>query len=51
MERKQAAQLIQEQMKILFAFAFSKVRNKEEAEAFYGYMWAVARNVKDLIRN
>ena len=32
MERKQAAQLIQEQMKILFAFAFSKVRNKEEAE-------------------
>ena len=20
-------------------------------EAFYGYMWAVARNVKDLIRN
>ena len=72
MERKQAAQLIQEQMKIVFAFAFSKVRNKEEAEdlcseiivqvlnsikiikneeAFYGYMWAVARNVKDLIRN
>ena len=69
MERKQAAQLIQGQMKILFAFAFSKVRNKEEAEdlcseiivqvlnsikneeAFYGYMWAVARNVKDLIRN
>ena len=66
MERKQAAQLIQEQMKILFAFAFSKVRNKEEAEdlcseiivqvlnsiknlkneeAFYGYMWAIARNV------
>lgn len=59
-------------MKILFAFAFSKVCNKEEAEdlcseiivqvlnsikiikneeAFYGYMWAVARNVKDLIRN
>ena len=66
LEQKQAAQLVQEQMKILFEFAFSKVGNREEAEelcseimiqilkslgnlkdeeAFYSYMWAIARNV------